>query len=308
MTRVKKARSRSWIWKKRPRRMIILSSTLLLLLIGWIIVSTYDVRLMIERQGLAHEETEDEEGNEYIINDASEDVSQSDQYLMNSASEDLIESELVLPIERSFGGSSRSVEDVITLSHDEALCYLALVNRNFRLSSEFSPSDLSVVNALNVYGNINQWITMRATAARALERMLTAANDESGHTLLIISGYRSYETQTMVHHHAIINQGETEALRFSARPGHSEHQLGLAIDLSTFGLGGQLSSQFSSTPEGMWIRNNAHRFGFIIRYPNGREPDTGFAYEPWHLRYIGVDAAMQMFGSDIILEEFLEIN
>jgi len=194
------------------------------------------------------------------------------------------------------------------ISHADGMSYLALVNRHFRLSSDFSPADLSVVNALNIYGNMNQWIQMRATAARAMELMLDTAYEDEGHVIIIVSGYRSYETQTSVHNNHIANRGEAEARRVSARPGHSEHQLGLAMDLSTFGLGGQLSSQFSSTPEGNWIKNHAHRFGFIIRYPANREPDTGFIYEPWHLRYIGVEAATQMYGTGWILEEFLLRN
>jgi len=194
------------------------------------------------------------------------------------------------------------------ISNAEAMSYLALVNRHFRVSSNFSPNDLSVVNALNIYGSLNQQIQMRTTAARALEAMLDAAYEEGGHVLIIISGYRSYEMQTATHNYHIANRGEEEARRISARPGHSEHQLGLAMDLSTFALGGQLSTEFSSTPEGMWIRDNAHRFGFIIRYPADREADTGFTYEPWHLRYIGIEAAIQMHGSDQILEEFILEN
>ena len=198
--------------------------------------------------------------------------------------------------------------DATEISNDEAMSYLALVNRHFRVSSNFSPEDLSVVNALNVYGITNQHIQMRATAARAMEAMLDAAYEAGDHVLIIVSGYRSYETQTTVHHAHIENLGEEEARRISARPGHSEHQLGLAMDLSTFGLEGQLSSQFSSTPEGAWIRDHAHRFGFIVRYPADRESDTGFIYEPWHLRYVGIEAATQMYESGQILEEFLLRN
>ena len=209
-------------------------------------------------------------------------------------------------IEAPYVGESGIPENyAIEISSEEALSDLVLVNRHFRLSSDFSPPDLVVVNALNIYGTTNQWITMRATAARALEDMLDAAYDEEEHVIIIVSGYRSYDTQMAVHNNHIADRGEAEARRISARPGHSEHQLGLAMDLSTFSLGGELSSQFSSTPEGAWIRDNAHRFGFIIRYPANREADTGFIYEPWHLRYVGVDTAGQMFGTDMILEEFL---
>ena len=193
-------------------------------------------------------------------------------------------------------------DNAITISSSDALSYLALVNRHFRVSSQFSPGDLSVVNVQSILGVHS----MRSTAARAIENLFEAAAEE-GHILVATSGYRSYATQQATHNHFISTRGETEARRVSARPGHSEHQLGLAIDITTPTLG-NLSSTFSSTPEGTWVRENAHHFGFIIRYPAGREADTGFIYEPWHLRYVGTDTATQMFGSGLILEEFLGIN
>lgn len=191
---------------------------------------------------------------------------------------------------------------LVTLSDSQAHSYLALVNRNFKLSSEFSPDDLSVVNVQSVHGQH----LMRATAARAAEDLFQAADDEAGHTLIALSGYRSYATQTATHDHWISMLGEEEARRQSARPGHSEHQLGLALDITTHSLGGQLSQQFSSTPEGMWVNHHAHRFGFILRYPQNREADTGFIYEPWHIRYVGIEAATIIYHEGIILEEFLE--
>ena len=196
-------------------------------------------------------------------------------------------------------GQLSTVNNVTTLLNADALSYLTLVNRNFRLSSNFSPNDLRTVN---VRSSGNQ--QLRSTAAHALEDMFRAAN-RAGHTLIAASGYRSYARQTAVHNNHIANHGLAQALRFSARPGHSEHQLGLAMDVSTPGLGGALSSAFSSTPEGRWVRNNAHHFGFIIRYPQNRESDTGFIYEPWHLRFVGVEAATQIFNRGLILEEFL---
>ena len=205
-------------------------------------------------------------------------------------------------------GPSGIPENYATLlTNEQANSYDTLVNRHFKLPEDFSPGDLSVINAINTYGLPNMWITMRQSAARALEDLLAAA-ELDGHTIIIISGYRSYQTQAGIHNNAIMSSGEEEARRFSARPGHSEHQLGLAVDLSTFGLGGHLSSTFSSTPEGAWVADNAHNFGFIVRYPQDRESDTGFIYEPWHLRYVGVEIATAMFGSGLVLEEFLHYN
>lgn len=187
-----------------------------------------------------------------------------------------------------------------TLSNEESLSYLALVNRYFRLADDFKPSDLSIVNVESLNGEH----LLRIAAARAAEELFSEAK-EAGHVLLATSGFRSFATQESTHNHWINVLGLEEAMRVSAKPGHSEHQLGLALDLSTHDLGGYLSVDFSLTPEGIWVKNNAHRFGFIIRYPQNREADTGFSYEPWHIRYVGVEAATEMFNNGQILEEFL---
>jgi len=273
-------------------------------------IFTYDISEAVSdatrRRWEYHVRQAYEEGYEYVLNENDE-YERVAIYVSAPAEETQTAPDDVPPqVSATPPRNSGIPENYATqISHAEGMSYLALVNRHFRLPSNFSPGDLSVVNALNTYGNTNQWIQMRATAARAMEAMLDTAYAEGGHVIIIVSGYRSYATQTSVHNNHIANRGETEARRVSARPGHSEHQLGLAMDLSTFGLGGQLSSQFSSTPEGNWIKHNAHRFGFIVRYPANREPDTGFIYEPWHLRYIGVEAATQMHGTGWILEEFL---
>lgn len=193
------------------------------------------------------------------------------------------------------------VDDVASiLSTDESLSYLVLVNRYFRLANDFEPNDLSIVNVESLNGKHR----LRVAAARAAEELFAKAS-ANGHILLATSGYRSFTTQASTHTHWINVLGLEEARRVSAQPGHSEHQLGLALDLSTYSLGGYLSKEFSLTPEGTWVRNNAHRFGFIIRYPQNREADTGFTYEPWHIRYVGVEVATEMFNGGLILEEFL---
>ena len=206
---------------------------------------------------------------------------------------------------RVVAGQAFPEDYATTISNSDAMSYIALVNRNWALRSDFSPNDLSVVQALNANGAMNSWISLRATAARAMENLINTAYYEDGHVLLIISGYRSFSNQQTIHANQIARRGVTEARRWSARAGHSEHQLGLAMDLSTFGLGGSLSQNFSSTPEGTWVRDNAHRFGFIVRYQNNREADTGYAYEPWHLRYVGVQSATAIFNGNLILEEYL---
>ena len=190
----------------------------------------------------------------------------------------------------------------IILSDSESQSYLALVNHNFKLAADFTPDDLTRIGVESLNGTH----FLRLTAARAAEDLFSAAYDEEEFTLLAGSGYRSYDVQEAVHHNWINVLGVEEASRISARPGHSEHQLGLALDISTHALGGYLTEEFSTTPEGEWVRENAHRFGFIVRYPQEREDDTGFAYEPWHIRYVGIDVATEIFYNEQILEEYLE--
>ena len=190
------------------------------------------------------------------------------------------------------------------LSDEDALSYLALVNRCFRVSNTFSPPDLSDVQVKSQRVQEGNYHRLRETAARAVEQLFQAATDE-GLTLIARSGYRSYDLQTFFHTNVVNELGVEEGRRVSATPGHSEHQLGLALDVSSPEINGDLIEAFSQTAEGRWLNQNAHRFGFIIRYPQNREADTGFIYEPWHIRYVGIDAATEMFISGQILEEFL---
>jgi len=204
------------------------------------------------------------------------------------------------PVDKVPPPSTGFPEDYSTLiDNSHALNYLVLVNRHYRLCQTFSPSDLSIVNV----PSINGMHSLRNSAARATEDLFNAAT-LAGHSLVASSGYRSFWTQYSTHNHWINVHGLERARRASARAGHSEHQLGLAIDVTSVALG-SLSQEFSHTPEGIWIRENAHLFGFIIRYPYGREEETGYMYEPWHLRFIGIESATALFGSGLILEEFL---
>lgn len=130
---------------------------------------------------------------------------------------------------------------------------------------------------------------MRASAAR------------SGLDLRIVSGFRSYATQQSVHARYISTRGRAGAEAISARPGHSEHQTGMAIDVNS------VSPAFANTPEGRWIAANAHKFGFIVRYPQGKEHITGYTYEPWHLRLVGVETATHLKRTGLTLEEYLGV-
>lgn len=125
---------------------------------------------------------------------------------------------------------------------------------------------------------------------------------ELGLNLYISSGYRSYDYQAGLYQRYVDRSGKAEADRYSARPGHSEHQTGLAFDLNT------ISDEFKDTDEGKWVSENCHKYGFIVRYPEDKESLTGYMYEPWHIRYLGTDTATAVYESGLCLEEYLGIT
>ena len=101
-------------------------------------------------------------------------------------------------------------------------------------------------------------------------------------------------------------EGEAAAGKYSAKPGQSEHQTGLAVDVSSESVDYLLSDDYGETKEGKWLAENAHRFGFIVRFPRGKEDITGYQYEPWHIRYVGLTAAKEIHAEGITLEEYLK--
>lgn len=144
---------------------------------------------------------------------------------------------------------------------------------------------------------------LRHEAAAALAQLISGAkNDELA--LSLYSGYRSYADQTATFNGYAKSYGQTAAENFSARPGHSEHQTGLAADLAAASGQCTLEICFGEMKEGKWLAANAHKFGFIIRYQNGKEALSGYQYEPWHLRFVGVELAAQLNSSGQTMEEF----
>jgi zinc D-Ala-D-Ala carboxypeptidase len=191
---------------------------------------------------------------------------------------------------------------VIVLNTDSIL---VLVNKNRNLPASYAPKDLVKPNVRFSFSEDVPKRYMRASAAKALERLFKAAS-EAGFRLYGVSGYRSYATQKSIFERNAAKKGEEEANRTSARPGQSEHQTGLAMDISSASVNYALSTSFGETAEGKWVRNNAHKYGFIIRYPKGKEGITGYSYEPWHLRYVGTEAAEYIFKNGLTLEEYFQ--
>lgn len=194
-------------------------------------------------------------------------------------------------------------ENVITVSNGDSK--LVLVNKNYALDSSYAPSDLVLPNVLALGHEQNKTIYLREEASQHLEQLFSAAEQEAGLIFLARSGYRSYETQVSLYQRYVDQNGQEAADRFSARAGHSEHQTGLAIDVTADSVNGQLTTEFGKAAEGIWLKDNAHRFGYIIRYLEGRESETGYQYEPWHIRYVGVEAATEIYQNNWILEQYL---
>lgn len=180
---------------------------------------------------------------------------------------------------------------------------MILVNKEYGLPWDYEPSDLTPADIAFADGVVESRRLMRADAAEALEEMFSAAL-EDGIELLGISGYRSYYTQKTIYERRLEEMGEKHVSRYNARPGHSEHQTGLAMDVGCPGYT-DLTERFAGTDAYRWLRQNAHRFGFIIRYTEDGEEETGYAFEPWHVRYVG-DEATDIWQSGMTMEAYVE--
>ncbi len=185
----------------------------------------------------------------------------------------------------------------VQLTSSEASSMTVVVNKKHKLPSDYVP-DLTDVGGGK----------LRPEAAQALTSLLFKAN-EAGVPMSVISSYRSYQTQVSTYNKWVNQSGQADADTFSARPGHSEHQTGLAVDLGESGSSAcDLETCFGDTAAGIWLANNASSYGFIIRYPLGRDATTGYQYEPWHLRYVGVDAATAIAASGQTMDVYYGVT
>jgi D-alanyl-D-alanine carboxypeptidase len=178
-----------------------------------------------------------------------------------------------------------------------------MVNKHRALPANYVPTDLIQPNVSFSFSGTSEKKLLRKPAALALEKLFEHAKSQ-GILLNGVSGYRSYVTQSSIFNGNVKRQGYAEARRFSAIPGTSEHQTGLAIDVSSPSVGNALEQTFGNSNEGKWLALHCAEFGFIIRYPNGKEAITGYAYEPWHIRYVGVEMAQKIMAKGLTLEEY----
>jgi LAS superfamily LD-carboxypeptidase LdcB len=162
---------------------------------------------------------------------------------------------------------------------------ILIANKTYSLPSTYKPGGLT------------------STTNEAFKKMQAAAKLD-GISLVIKSGYRSYATQKSTYNYYVSRDGKTKADTYSARPGHSEHQTGLAMDLNI------INDTFHNTKEAKWLASNCYKYGFILRYPKGKTNETGYKYESWHFRYVGVDLATKLYnnGDWITLESYFGIT
>ncbi len=169
---------------------------------------------------------------------------------------------------------------------------------------------LIVNKTYSLPSNYGSALTSQTTEAFA---QMQAAALLEGIDLYISSGFRSYQRQNTLYNNYVARDGVNKADTFSARPGHSEHQSGLAFDVCSHNLDGKnacINSNFDNTPQAQWLAQNCYKYGFILRYPEGKTNETGYKYESWHFRYVGIDLATKLYnnGNWLTMEDYFGIT
>ncbi|MBR6221774.1 MAG: M15 family metallopeptidase [Clostridia bacterium] len=173
---------------------------------------------------------------------------------------------------------------------------ILLVNASHRLSADYVPDELvNLYQQRHSFRLASSEITLTRQTYAAMENMFHAAEEANMNGYIVTSGYRSYRRQQEVY--AQSEPGKAQ------EPGASEHQTGLAFDVTV-----ETGEGFENTPQYAWLMEHAHEYGFIQRYPANKADITGISYEPWHYRYVGVEAATRMYRTGLTLEEFLAAN
>lgn len=175
-----------------------------------------------------------------------------------------------------------------------------LVNKSNNLDKDYIP-DTKIPNIPYATNS-----SVRYDIVESVENLFKDAKKE-GLDLILVSGYRSYDLQASIYNNNLKNKGEAWTSQFSAKPGQSEHQTGLALDISSVSQGGGLYQSFGNTEEGKWLEENCAKYGFILRFLDRKEDITGYTYEPWHFRYVGVEVAEYIMKNNLTFEEYLKL-
>ncbi len=273
-------------FKKPSKKILISVSSILLLLVGGVFI--YNSRINdLEQQSIGQ-----------LVN--SYEIEKAPDEELESETEDVAVAEPETPPAQTTPkpqpepAASSGWPVVYTLEQANSLT--VVVNKKHKLPSNYAPTLVSVAGG-----------QMRPEAADPMQKLLDAAS-AAGASMNIISSYRSYNTQVSTYQYWVDTQGQVQADRESARPGHSEHQTGLTADLGNPDGTCRLLACFGSGAAGSWLANNAHKYGFIIRYPQNKESLTGYIYEPWHIRYLGTDIATAVYNSGLTLDQYYGIE
>lgn len=189
--------------------------------------------------------------------------------------------------------------------------YDILVNRTYALPEDYIPSDLVPAGipfdpSSYLPDQVPEKHMLRKRAAIASKELFEACSSY-GFRLYGVSGYRSYSRQKEIYENSIRRRGLSHTRKYIAAPGESEHQTGLALDVSIDSLEFDLIEDFAFSEEGKWLYRNAALFGFVIRYPKGKESITGYSYEPWHIRYVTKPLALYLKKTNLTLEEYHDL-
>lgn len=183
------------------------------------------------------------------------------------------------------------------------LCYHFLINRQHPMQNQVIPGDLMEPAIPFAPDSVGEKRLLRRKAALALEDLFQGARRDEIY-LAGVSGFRSYERQKEIYEESMRTKGAEHTHRYIAKPGTSEHHSGLAMDVSCEEVEYDLVDEFEQTREGIWLRKNAFLYGYIIRYPRGKEKITGYACEPWHIRYVTPSLAYFLYKMNLTLEEY----
>ena len=227
--------------------------------------------------------------------------------------------------------------NVAWLTTNLSEAYLILANKQNELSSTYKPSSLEEVTCATLQSD--RTYELEARTAQALYAMLAEMNAAGVRDVMVASAYRPYDYQVNTYNKYIevemsyistdayrvfgedyirmnylekgvyklsLNDAHTVVQSYSALPGQSEHQTGLCVDFTTSEVGEQLTEDFENTAVFAWLAQNAYKFGFILRYPEGKESITGYTYEPWHYRFVGREHAYAIYSQGLCLEEYLK--
>jgi len=199
-------------------------------------------------------------------------------------------------------GSDYGVPIVSTLTEDDGNL-LVLVNKEYTVSRDYYPTDM-----VDIDGSLstNQNLKVKREAYDAYLEMLEDAKAE-GLNFCICSAYRGFGVQESLYYNSLAANGKEYTDKMFAYPGRSEHHTGYAIDITSASMNWGLSQNYADYPDGAWIAEHCSDYGFIIRYPKGKEDITGYMYEPWHIRYVGVDIAKEITEAGITFEEYMGV-